>query len=120
MSTSEEVLSHFGTKGMKWGVRNDTSSSGSSAKTKATPARFTKNQKVAAAVGIGATVAAAMVAGPLGDMLVSGITKAVNSLPVTTTFRENEARLDRISSEAAAITSELAADNARLTSYRSK
>jgi hypothetical protein len=93
-SSPGEVLEHFGKKGMKWGVTNKTSTSSSSAKKKktSTPRSFTRNQKVAAAafVGVGATIAASMLAGPVGGMVVSGLTRA---FPMTTTDRTGDARL---------------------------
>lgn len=84
-------LEHYGVKGMKWGVRKgsvSSAASSASAKTKDVFEKLTPDQKVKAAkvlIGTGAAAAAYMMAGPVGGMVVSGIARAAESIPTTTT-----------------------------------
>ena len=76
-ATPQIALEHAGVKGMKWGVRKKTGSTSSSS---AAP-RFTTNQKRAAfaVASVGASIAASMVAGPIGGMAVSGLSRIVST-----------------------------------------
>ena len=77
-------IKHYGVKGMKWGVRKSESSSptpsGSSSAISriSVPLSTAHKRIVTVTVGTGAAVATTMMAGPIGGMAVSAVTRAVD------------------------------------------
>lgn len=78
----EAALQHYGVKGMKWGVRNAPTKTKSSAKAGfnniKVPLSTAHKRIVVTAVGTGAAVATTLLAGPVGGMAVSAMTRAAD------------------------------------------
>lgn len=78
----ETALQHYGVKGMKWGVRKASAKTSSTAKasfnTIRVPLSTAHKRIVVNAVGTGAAVATTLLAGPVGGMAVSAMTRAAD------------------------------------------
>ncbi len=93
--TREEALAHFGVKGMRWGVRNTTSSTSPSEPKK----RMSTKKKVAIGVSVLAVGTAATVAvlAKHGNLPISDISRIVKRDPVLDAF-DSVYKLDRTTS----------------------